>query len=197
MQQITRLSKVLLLLFFSGIIISHASADPAINDSNLIVNGGFEQMTNGAPDGWQILEGTSGSQATFPKAEGKGNVANISILHDGKKGAYMAQWVNLEPNQNYRLSVQAMMTGGKITFAVGNTGLNVRLFGEAKEELPMAPNFWDESWLNSIPFVPGQWREASFDFNSKDIKRVLVSLGGFFAAGSYSFDNVALEKINK
>lgn len=195
MQRISHLSKVLFLLFLSWIVISSAHADAAANNSNLVINGNFEQMTKGAPDDWQILDGTFGSTASFPAEKGKGNVARVDILQSGKKGAYLAQWVNLEPNQNYRLSMQAMMTEGKLTFAVGNTGLNVRMFGESREELPMSPLFWDESWQNSIPFVPGQWREASFDFNSKDVKRVLVSLGGFFAAGSYFFDDVKLVKL--
>ena len=194
MQRITCLSKVLFLFFFSWIVISSAHADAAA-DNNLIINGNFEQMTKGAPDGWQILDGTFGSTASFPTEKGKGNIARVDILQSGKKGAYLAQWVNLEPNQNYRLSMQAMMTEGKLTFAVGNTGLNVRMFGESREELPMSPLFWDESWLNSIPFVPDQWREVSFDFNSKDVKKVLVSLGGFFVAGSYSFDDVTLVKL--
>lgn len=167
------------------------------DESNLIVNGSFEELENGTPKGWQILEGASGSKAAFPNVEGKGITANVAITNDGKKGAYLAQWVKLEPNQNYRLSLKAMMTGGKLTFAIGNTGLNVRMFGQTQDELPMSPYFWDESWLNSVPFVPGQWREVSFDFNSKDVPKVLVTLGGFFAAGSYSFDDVTLEKIEK
>jgi hypothetical protein len=165
------------------------------DENNLIVNGDFEQLTNGTADGWTILEGTSGSTANFPNEKEKGNIARIDILQDGKKGAYIAQWVKLEPNQNYRLSMQAMMTEGKLTFAIGNTGLNVRMFGQTQDELPMSPLFWDESWLNTIPFVPGQWREASFEFNSKNVPKVLVTLGGFFTAGSYSFDDVTLEKI--
>lgn len=165
------------------------------DENNLIANGDFEQLTNNTANGWTILEGTSGSTARFPSTKESGNIARVDILQKGKKGAYIAQWVNLEPNQNYRLSMQAMMTKGKLTFAIGNTGLNVRMFGETREELPMSPLFWDESWLNSVPFIPGQWREASFDFNSKNVKKVLVSLGGYFAEGSYSFDNVTLVKI--
>jgi hypothetical protein len=195
MKPILRLLKVLFLLSVLGTVALSAHADAPGN--NLIINGDFEQLTNGIADGWTILEGTSSSTANFPNEKEKGNVARVDILQDGKKGAYIAQWVNLKPDQNYRLSLKAMMTAGKLTFAIGNTGLNVRMFGETRDELPMSPYFWDESWLNSIPFVPGQWREVSFDFNSKDVKKVLVSLGGFFAAGSYSFDDVTLEKVEK
>lgn len=184
-------TKVLFLFLFSCAIFSSARADK----TNLIANGDFEQLTDNVPTGWIILEGTNGSEATFPLIKGRGNIGHVDIPEGAKKGAYIAQWVNLEPNQNYRLSMQAMMTEGKLTFAVGNTGLNVRVFGESRDELPMSPLFWDESWQNSFPFVPGQWREASFNFNSKDVTRVLVSLGGFFAAGSYSFDDVTLVKL--
>ncbi len=172
-------------------MLSGARAD----DANLIANGNFEQLTNGTAKDWIILEGTNGSEATFPAIKEKGNIGHVDIPSGAKKGAYIAQWVNLEPNQNYRLSMQAMMSEGKLTFAIGNVGLNVRMFGESREELPMSPYFWNESWLASVPFVPGQWREVSFDFNSKEVKKVLVSLGGFFAAGSYSFDDVTLVKI--
>lgn len=193
MKKFLRCTKVLILLLFSCATISSAHADT----TNLIANGNFDQLENGTAKDWNILKGTNGSEATFPAVKGKGNVGHIDIPSGAKKGAYLSQWVNLEPNQNYRLSMQAMMTEGKITFAVGNTGLSVRMYGETREELPMSPLFWDESWLNSIPFVPGQWRNASFDFNSKDVKRVLVSLGGYFAAGSYYFDDVKLVKVDK
>lgn len=191
MKRTLPLIKVLFLFLISCAMLSGARAD----DANLIANGNFEQLTNGTAKDWIILEGTNGSEATFPAIKEKGNIGHVDIPSGAKKGAYIAQWVNLEPNQNYRLSMQAMMTEGKLTFAVGNVGLNVRMFGESREELPMSPYFWDESWLASVPFVPGQWREVSFDFNSKEVKKVLVSLGGFFAAGSYSFDDVTLVKI--
>lgn len=191
MKLILQLSKVLFLLLFSCVIVSNAHAE----DTNLIANGSFEQLTDGIAKNWIILEGTNGSEATFPAIKEKGNIGHVDIPSGAKKGAYIAQWVNLEPNQDYRLSMQAMMTEGKITFGIGSNGLNIRMFGEGREELPMSPWFWDESWLKSVPFVPGQWREVSFDFNSKDVKRVLISLGGYFAQGSYSFDNVTLVKL--
>lgn len=196
MKQALRLSKILFLLLLLSATIRGVRADAVKTDeTNLIVNGDFEQMTKGAPNGWEILEGTFGSTASFPSEEGRGNTGCIAIQQNGKKGAYLAQWVNLEPHQNYRLSMQAKMTGGKLTFAAGNTGLNIRMFGESSEELPMAPWFWDESWLNSVPFVPGQWRAVSVDFNSADVTKVLVTLGGFFARGTYYFDDVKLVKI--
>lgn len=185
--------KVLLLFLFCGAIFSKGSA----SENNLLVNGSFEQLTESTATGWIILEGTNGSTATFPKDTQRGNTGHVHIPRGSKKGAYIAQWVRLEPNQDYRLSLQAMMNKGKITFAVGSVGLNIRMYGETQEELPMSPHFWDESWLKSIPFVPGQWREASFEFNSRDIKRVLVSLGGYFAEGDYWFDDVKLVKIDK
>ena len=191
MKRTLPLIKVLFLFLISCAMLSGARAD----DANLIANGNFEQLTNGTAKDWIILEGTNGSEATFPAIKEKGNIGHVDIPSGAKKGAYIAQWVNLEPNQNYRLSMQAMMSEGKLTFAIGNVGLNVRMFGESREELPMSPYFWNESWLASVPFVPGQWREVSFDFNSKEVKKVLVSLGGFFAAGSYSFDDVTLVKI--
>lgn len=193
MKRILCLSKVLLLLLFSCFIINFAHAD----ETNLVSNGSFEQLTKDVPNDWTILEGTNGSIATFPALDGNGNVGKVVIPQGAKKGAYIAQWVKVEPNQNYRLSMKAMMTSGKLTFAVGNTGFGARMFGESREELPMSPLFWDESWLTSIPFVPGQWRTASMDFNSKDQKRVMVSLGGYFAAGTYFFDDVKLVKIDK
>jgi len=189
-----KLPKVLLLLFICGAMANCVLANAANADGkNLITNGDFAHVANGKADGWNILKGEPGSTVSFP-LEAKDTVARIDLAQN-KKGAYLSQWVNLEPHQNYRLSLRAKMSGGKLTFAIGNTGLNKRMFGETREELPMSPYFWDESWLNSIPFVPDQWRAVSFDFNSKDVTKALVSLGGFFVTGSYYFDDVTLVKI--
>ena len=170
------------------------SAHADTTEKNLIVNGDFEQMENGVAAGWTVLKGASGSIASFPAEPGKGNIGRVDNTQN-TQSAYLSQWVKLEPHQNYRLSLQAAMSSGKLTFAAGSTGLNKRMFGELTEELPMAPLFWDESWLASIPFEPGQWREASMEFNSGDVTKVLITLGGFFSKGSYLFDDVKLVKI--
>lgn len=185
--------KALFLLLFSCLIINFSYAD----ETNLIANGSFEQLVNGTAKGWTILGGTTGSPAIYPLIKGRERITQVDSPRGSPKIAGISQWVKLEPNQNYRLSMQAMMTEGKLTFAVGSTGLNIRMFSETREELPMSPWFWDESWLNTVPFAPGRWREVSFDFNSKEVKQVQVSLGGYFVAGSYSFDDVKLVKVGK
>jgi len=163
-------------------------------ENNLVKNGNFEEIKDGTAAHWDILEGAAGNVANYPAEPGKGHIGHVNSANN-TKSAYLSQWVNLEPQQNYRLSMHAKMTAGKLTFAIGSNGLNKRMYGELREELPMSPWFWDESWLASFPFEPGQWREVSMEFNSGEIKRVLVTLGGFFSKGEYAFDDITLVKI--
>ena len=170
-------------------------AQPASSqDNNLIKNGNFEKLTNGAADHWDILEGAAGNVADYPVESGKGHIGHVKSANS-TKNAYLSQWVNLETNQDYRLSMKAKMNRGKLTFAIGSNGLNKRMYGELKEELPMSPWFWDETWLASLPFEAGKWREVTMEFNSGEIKRVLLTLGGFFSQGEYAFDDITLVKV--
>ncbi len=166
---------------------------------NLVSNGDFEQLKDGTPIKWSIPVSPGLTETTYPTEKERGVAAQIRLINTGDKGAYFGQEITVEPNSRYRLTLQARMDEGKITFAVaggkGEGALNVRRLGQVRSRLPMAPLFWEEDWLNDLVFDPGQWRPVTLEFDSGSLTKVAISFGAYFTAGTYAFDNVSVVKL--
>jgi hypothetical protein len=189
-----RLKTEVLPLLCSAVILAWALPVVA-EETNLVRNGNFEQITNGMAEQWKLTAGGKEDAASFPAEEGKGHVGRVEVV-GGSGITYLSQSIRLEPHQKYRLTLLAKLDDGKISFAIGAKGLNRRIVGTT-EKSPMVPWFWDEAWIDTLRFVPGQWRTASLEFDSGEVKQVLLSLGGYYSTkGAYSFDDVRLIKIS-
>jgi hypothetical protein len=177
------------------LIISAGAISVRAEEQNLVRNGDFERVTNGTADYWKFAAGGKDDAASFPLEKDKGHVGQVETV-SGSGISYLSQSIKLEPNQKYRLTLLAKLDGGKISFAIGAKGLNRRIVGTT-EDSPMAPWFWDESWLDTLRFAPGEWRSASMEFDSGEVKQILLTLGGYYSTkGVFSFDDVKLVKIS-
>jgi hypothetical protein len=193
MKDIFRRPKVLALL--CGLTILAGALPATAEEQNLVRNGDFEQLTNGVADYWKFAAGGKDDAASFPLEKDKGHVGQVETV-SGSGLTYLSQSIKLEPNQKYRLTLLAKLDGGKISFAIGAKGLNRRIVGTT-EDSPMAPWFWDEEWLDTLRFAPGEWRPASLEFDSGEVKQILLTLGGYYSTkGTFSFDDVKLVKIS-
>jgi hypothetical protein len=164
-------------------------------EQNLVRNGDFEQVTNGVADQWKFKAGGKDDAAHFPLEQNKGHVGQVQTV-SGSGISYLSQSIKLEPHQRYRLSLRAKLSDGKISFAIGAKGLNRRIVGTT-EDSPMTPWFWDEEWLDTLRFAPGEWRTAGLEFDSGEVPQILLTLGGYYSTkGTFSFDDVQLVKIS-
>ena len=114
---------------------------------NLVTNGDFEQLKEGAPAGWNIPATPDLAEIAYPAEKERNVFAQVRLLNSGNKGAYFGQSIDVQPNSRYRLSLLARMDEGKITFAVtggkGKEALNLGRLGQVRSRLPMSPLFWD------------------------------------------------------
>lgn len=168
---------------------------------NLVTNGDFEQMKDGAPVGWTAPNLPGLAQNAFPSEPERGQFAQVELLRTGDKGAYFSQSVQVKPHTRYRLSLLARLNTGKITVAAiglgkdGANKLNLRLLGEPRTRMPMAPVFWDADWYQNLIFTANQWRPVALEFDSGELTQVYITFGAYFTAGTYGFDDVSLIEI--
>jgi hypothetical protein len=166
---------------------------------NLITNGNFEQVKNDQAAGWNVPHNPDVVENSFPIEKDFGHVALIRFLTWDAHGAYFTQSVAVKPHTQYRFSLKARMDTGNIRIAIsggdGKDKVNVVEYGRAAH-LSMYPLFWDEAWSKYLVFTPNEWRPMTIDFNSRNATSVYVSFGAYQRAGTYSFDDVSLQKIS-
>lgn len=200
------------LLFLLGTICllrSPANADML----NLIQNGGFDKIENNQAAGWNFSTAKPEIfTLSFPNETGHGNVARMDVSSAAMSG-YFNQTVTLKPHTNYHFSALAQMNQGEILIFIhggaDNAKIDTRIYVQTLKDNPLVPLFWDRKWIEGSSGYPnpngglvrtfladpGQWEPVSIDFNSGELTSAAVSLGAYFEAGQYQFDDVTLTEI--
>lgn len=200
------------LLFLLGTICLRtlpASADVP----NLIKNGDFEQVQNNQAASWGFSTAKPEIfTLSFPNEAGHGNVARMDASSAVMSG-YFNQTVTLKPHTDYHFSALTQMNQGEILIFIhggaDNTKLDTRIYVQTLQNNPLVPLFWDRTWIEGSSGYPnpngglvrtfladpGQWEPVSIDFNSGELTSISVSLGAYFEAGQYQFDDVSLTEI--
>lgn len=203
------MTKILFLFSICILGILPAKADV----SNLINNGNFTEVKDGRAASWNFSSAKPEIfKLSFPQQPEQGNVAKMEVSSDVMSG-YWGQIITVKPHTNYRFSALAQMNTGHILMYIhggsGETKLDTRIYVLTMGEHPLVPWFWDKQWIqgsSGFPHrglglvrnflaEPGQWEPVSIEFNSGELTRVTVSLGAYFKAGKYLFDDVSVVEI--
>jgi hypothetical protein len=187
---------------------------PAHADApNLISNGNFDQIKDNQADDWNFSSAKPEIfKLSFPQEKDHGNVAQMDVSSAVMSG-YFNQAITVKPHTNYQFSALTQMNKGSILIFIhggaDKTKLDTRIYIQTLEDNPLVPWFWDKRWIegsSGFPnrelglirnFVadPGKWEPVSIDFNSGELTSVTVSLGAYFKAGQYQFDDVSVTEI--
>jgi len=187
---------------------------PSLADTqNLVTNGNFEQIEKDQATGWNFSTAKPEIfKLSFPQVKEQGNVAQMDVSSAAMSG-YLGQTITVKPHTNYRLSALAQMNKGSILIFIhggaDKTKLDTRIYIQTLEGNPLVPWFWDRKWIQGSSGFPhrelglvrnfladpGKWEPVSIDFNSGELSSVTVSLGAYFKAGQYQFDDVSVTEV--
>ena len=205
----TNTAKAICLISLSLLLILPAHAD----SPNLIYNGNFDQINNNQAVGW--LFSTAKPEIfklSFPQEKDQGNVAQMNVSSAAMSG-YFNQAITVKPHTNYHFYALTQMNKGSILLFIhggaDKTKLDTRIYIQTLEDNPLVPWFWDRKWIEgssgfpnrelglvrNFLAEPGKWEPVSIDFNSGELTSVTVSLGAYFKAGQYQFDDVSVTEI--
>lgn len=181
---------------------------------NIIINGNFDQVKDSKATGWNFSSAKPEIfKISFPQEKNHGNVAKMDVSSAVMSG-YLGQTITVKPHTNYRLSALAQMNKGSILIFIHGgakeTKLDTRIYINTLENNPLVPWFWDPKWIQgssgfpnrelglvrNFLAEPGKWQPVSIDFNSGELTSVTVSLGAYFKAGQYQFDDVSVTEIS-
>jgi len=207
----TLATKTLLILGACCTLVWTAYAD----SPNLVRNGNFDQIKNDQAVGWTFSTAKPEIfDLSFPQEKDHGNVAKM-IVSSAAMSGYLGQIITVKPHTDYHLSALAQMNKGSILIFIhggaDKTKLDTRIYVQTLENNPLVPWFWNKKWIDGVsgfPFSnvglvrsflaePGKWEPVSIDFNSGELTSVTVSLGAYFKAGQYQFDDVSVTEIQK
>ena len=205
----TVLAKIIGLICLLFLITLPAQADAP----NLITNGNFDQIKDGQAVGWTFSSANPEIfKLSFPQEKDQGNVAKMDVSSAVMSG-YLGQTITVKPHTNYRLSALAQLNQGSILIFIhggaNKTKIDTRIYIQTMEGNPLVPWFWDRKWIQGSSGFPsrdlglvrnyladpGKWEPVSIDFNSGELTSVTVSLGAYFKAGQYQFDDVSVTEL--
>jgi len=183
-----------------------ATANPA----ELVKNGNFEQVKENAATDWNFSTAKPDNfHLAFPTETQRGHVAQMDAASAVMSG-YFNQTVQLKPHTDYHFTALAKLSAGKaLLYLHGGNGeekLDTRIYVEAMGTHPLVPWFWKKEWIEGSSGFPhrgkglvrnflaeaNQWQPVSIDFNSGALDKVTVSMGAYFEAGNYQFDDVSI-----
>ena len=179
----------------------------------LVKNGNFEMLEKDNAANWTFSTAKPDNfDLTFPAEPQRGHVAQMNVASAVMSG-YFNQIVPLKSHTNYLLKAQAKLSAGKaLIYLHGGSGeekLDTRIYVEALGTHPLVPWFWKKEWIEGSSGFPhrglglvrnflagpDQWQPVSIEFNSGTLDSVTVSLGAYFEAGKYQFDDVSITEI--
>ncbi|MBD2871535.1 glycosyltransferase family 39 protein [Paenibacillus arenilitoris] len=167
-------------------ILCHAV--PVEAASNLLKNAGFEQVTDGAPDGWSRDAYLKDEPATaYSVSSSEAHTGTYSAVLENKEANH-SRWVQkvaVKPNTVYKLSGYVRTEG----IAAGATGAHFFIDGVAVT-YPQAQE------------TLGKWEYVYFYGKTGSEQKSLTfgaSLGGYGSVntGKAYFDDVSIEKVSK
>lgn len=180
----------------------------------LVKNGDFEILAESKARDWTFSTAKPENfTVTFPAVAPRGQVAQMNVSSAEMSG-YFNQTIALQPQTQYRLTALAKLDSGKaLIYLHGGSGaekLDTRIYVETLKNHPLVPWFWKKEWVagsSGFPHrglglvrnflaEPGKWQPVSITFNSGNLKSVTVSLGAYFEAGIYQFDDVSITAIS-
>lgn len=184
---------------------------PAHGDApNLIANGNFDQIKDGQANGWTFSSANPEIfKLSYPQKKDQGSVAQMDVSSAVMSG-YWGQTIALKPHTDYHFSALAQMNKGEILIflhgGADKTKIDTRIYVQTMEGNPLVPLFWDKKWIEGSSGYPnpngglvrtfladpGKWEPVSIDFNSGELTSITVSLGAYFKAGQYQFDDVSV-----
>jgi len=187
---------------------------PANADTpNLITNGNFGQIKDGQAVGWGFSSANPEIfKLSFPQEKDRGNVARMDVSSAVMSG-YFNQSITLKPHTNYHFSALSQLDKGQILIYIhagaDKAKIDTRIYVKTLQGNPLVPWFWEKKWIEgssgypnpngglvrTFLAEPNAWEPVSIDFNSGDLTQVSISLGGYFDAGRYQFDDVSVTEI--
>lgn len=190
-------AKAICLISLSILLILPAHADAP----NLVSNGNFNQIKDGQAAGWNFSTAKPEIfKLSFPQEKDQGNVAQMDVSSAVMSG-YLGQIITVKPHTDYHFSALAKLDKGKALIYIhggpGTAKVDTRIYVQVIKDDPLVPWFWEKKWVGGGTYLAesGKWEPVSIDFNSGELTSVTVSLGAYFEAGQYQFDDVSVTEI--
>ncbi len=174
-------------IFFCVTLLAMTLTTNIFAEGNLIKNGSFEDVQNGAPTDWTIYSYTTDEGASEFKIETDGAYSDsncATIVNNVENDSRYMQTISAQPNKNYKLS--CYIKGENI----GDSGNGAVLSVEGQVSATNPLRNTDELWEYVEMYV--KTGEGINSFN------VTVGVGGYGAVstGKASFDDVRAEEVD-
>lgn len=174
-------------IFFCVTLLAMTFTTNIFAEGNLIKNGSFEDVQNGAPTDWTIYSYTTDEGASEFKIETDGAYSDsncATIVNNVANDSRYIQTISAQPNKNYKLS--CYIKGENISDSGNGAVLSVE--GQVSATNPLRNT--DELWEYVEMYV-----KTGEDINSFN---VTVGIGGYGAisTGKAAFDDVRAEEVD-